>query len=212
MDRCRFWLGCGLATPGAADTRVALVIGNSAYGGVGALSNPTGDATLVADALGSEGFKVTLVRDATRTAMLKALQAFGDEADQADWALVYYAGHGIEVGGVNYLLPTDVELRSDRDAQDEAISLNRVLETVENARKLRLVILDACRNNPFAATMKRSIPIRAVERGLAPAEPPGWGHRGLRRGGGSRWRRTAPATTARSRPRSPGGCRSPGSR
>ena len=159
------------AMPGAADTRVALVIGNSAYAGVGALSNPTGDAALVADALGSEGFKVTLVRDATRTAMLKALQAFSDEADQADWALVYYAGHGIEVGGVNYLLPIDVELRSDRDAQDEAISLNRVLETVENARKLRLVILDACRNNPFAATMKRSICIRAVERGLAPPEP-----------------------------------------
>ena len=160
-----------LATPGAADTRVALVIGNSAYSGVGALPNPAGDAALVADALGSEGFKVTLVRDATRTAMLKALQAFSDEADQADWALVYYAGHGIEVGGVNYLLPTDVELRSDRDAQDEAISLNRVLETVENARKLRLVILDACRNNPFTYTMKRSIRIRAVERGLAPAEP-----------------------------------------
>ncbi|MFZ2109562.1 MAG: caspase family protein [Roseiarcus sp.] len=159
------------ATPGAADTRVALVIGNSAYSGVGALSNPTGDAALVADALGSEGFRITLVRDATRTAMLKALQAFSDEADQADWALVYYAGHGIEVGRVNYLLPTDVELRSDRDAQDEAISLNRVLETVENARKLRLVILDACRNNPFTYTMKRSIRIRAVDRGLAPAEP-----------------------------------------
>ena len=155
--------------PGAADTRVALVIGNSAYSGVGALSNPIGDAALVADALGSDGFKVKLVRDATRTAMLKALQAFSDEADQADWALVYYAGHGIEVGGVNYLLPTDVELRSDRDAQDEAISLNRVLETVENARKLRLVILDACRNNPFAAAMKRSIPYSSCRPRPGPA-------------------------------------------
>ena len=63
--------------------------------------------------------------------MLKALRSFSDEADQADWALVYYAGHGIEVGGVNYLLPIDVELREDRDAEDEAISLDRVLRAVE---------------------------------------------------------------------------------
>jgi uncharacterized caspase-like protein len=162
-----------LASAAAADTRVALVIGNSAYDRVGALPNPRNDAAMVADVLNSEGFKVTLVQDATRVAMVRALRTFGDEADQADWALVYYAGHGIEVGGVNYLLPTDVELRSDRDAQDEAIPLNRVLDTIQNARKLKLVILDACRDNPFAATMKRSLPTRAVERGLAPAAPAG---------------------------------------
>ena len=162
-----------LAHPAFADSRVALVIGNSAYAGVGALSNPKNDAALVAATLGGEGFKVTLVQDANRIAMLKALRGFSDEADQADWALVYYAGHGIEVGGVNYLLPIDVELREDRDAQDEAISLNRVLDAVASAHKLRLVILDACRNNPFAATMKRSIYTRAVvDRGLAPADPP----------------------------------------
>ena len=137
------------------------------------MTNPTNDAALVADTLGSEGFKVTLVQDATRSAMLEALRSFSDEADQADWALVYYAGHGIEIGGVNYLLPTDVELREDRDAQDEAVSLNRVLDAVESAHKLRLVILDACRTNPFTATMKRSVHARAVvDRGLAPAEPP----------------------------------------
>ena len=162
-----------LAASAFADSRVALVIGNSAYAGVGALSNPKHDAALVAATLGGEGFKVTLVQDANRIAMLKALRGFSDEADQADWALVYYAGHGIEVGGVNYLLPIDVELREDRDAQDEAISLNRVLDAVASAHKLRLVILDACRNNPFAATMKRSIYTRAVvDRGLAPADPP----------------------------------------
>jgi hypothetical protein len=162
-----------LADSAFADSRVALVIGNSAYAGVSALSNPKNDAALVAATLGGEGFKVTLVQDANRIAMLKALRGFSDEADQADWALVYYAGHGIEVGGVNYLLPIDVELREDRDAQDEAISLNRVLDAVASAHKLRLVILDACRNNPFAATMKRSIYTRAVvDRGLAPADPP----------------------------------------
>ena len=128
---------------------VALVIGNSAYAGVGALTNPKDDAALVAETLGGEGFKVTLLQDAKHDAMLKALRSFSDEADQADWALVYYAGHGIEVGGVNYLLPIDVELREDRDAEDEAISLDRVLRAVAKAHKLRLVVLDACRNNPF---------------------------------------------------------------
>jgi uncharacterized caspase-like protein len=162
-----------LATSAFADSRVALVIGNSAYAGVGALPNPKGDATLVAETLRGEGFQVMLVQDAKRDGMIKALRNFSHEADQADWALVYYAGHGIEVGGVNYLLPIDIELREDRDAEDEAISLDRVLRAVTNAHKLRLVILDACRNNPFGATMKRSISTRAVvDRGLAPAEPP----------------------------------------
>ena len=160
-------------TSALADSRVALVIGNSAYAGVGALTNPKDDAALVAETLGGEGFKVTLVQDAKHEAMLKALRRFSDEADQADWALVYYAGHGIEVGGVNYLLPIDVELREDRDAEDEAVSLDRVLRAVEKAHKLRLVILDACRNNPFTSTMKRSIYTRAVvDRGFAPVEPP----------------------------------------
>ena len=162
-----------LATSAFADSRVALVIGNSAYARVGALPNPKSDAALVAETLRGESFHVTLVQDAKHDAMLKALRNFSHEADEADWALVYYAGHGIEVGGANYLLPVDVELRDDRDAEDEAISLDRVLRTVANARKLRLVILDACRNNPFGATMKRSMNTRAVvDRGLAPAEPP----------------------------------------
>jgi uncharacterized caspase-like protein len=162
-----------LATSAFAESRVALVIGNSDYAGVGVLPNPKGDATLVAETLRGESFQVTLVRDAKHDAMLKALRDFSHEADQADWALVYYAGHGIEVGGVNYLLPVDVELREDRDAEDEAVSLDRVLRAVASAHKLRLVILDACRNNPFGATMKRSINTRAiVDRGLAPAEPP----------------------------------------
>jgi hypothetical protein len=162
-----------LATSALADSRVALVIGNSDYVGVGALANPKDDADLVAATLRGEGFAVTLVQDAKRDAMLKALRTFSHEADEADWALVYYAGHGIEVGGVNYLLPVDVELREDRDAEDEAVSLDRVLRAVANAHQLRLVVLDACRNNPFAASMKRSVYTRAVvDRGLAPADPP----------------------------------------
>ncbi len=167
------FLWCCSATSAFPDSRVALVIGNSAYAAAGVLPNSKDDATLVAETLRSENFHVMLVQDAKHEAMLKALRDFSHEADQADWALVYYAGHGIEVGGVNYLLPVDVELREDRDAEDEAISLDRVLRAVENAHKLRLVILDACRNNPFGATMKRSTNTRAVvDRGLAPAEPP----------------------------------------
>ena len=154
-----------------ADTRVALVIGNSRYREVGVLPNPQRDAVLVADTLKDEGFDVVLVEDATRAAMLQALNTFNDQADQADWALVYFAGHGLEIGGVDYLLPIDAQLKFDRDAQDEAVSLNRVLDTVVNARKMRLVILDACRNNPFATTMKRSVALRAVDRGLAPIQP-----------------------------------------
>ena len=158
-------------------------------------TNPKDDAALVAETLGGEGFKVTLLQDAKHDAMLKALRSFSDEADQADWALVYYAGHGIEVGGVNYLLPIDVELREDRDAEDEAISLDRVLRAVAKAHKLRLVVLDACRNNPFTGTMKRSIYTRGVvDRGLAACSAASGNPRRLcRRGGaGCRGRRERP--------------------
>ena len=93
--------------------------------------------------------------------------------NSADWAVVYYAGHGIEIGGTNYLVPTDAHLRSDVDADDEAIPLNHVLDSVSGAKKLKLVVLDACRDNPFLRTMKRSIALRSVNRGLASIRPEG---------------------------------------
>ena len=86
-------------------------------------------------------------------------------------AIVFYAGHGMEVGGENWLVPINAELRSDADIESEAISLRSISLQVSKARQLGLVILDACRNNPFAAKMKRSISTRAVARGLAPTEP-----------------------------------------
>ena len=76
-------------------------------------------------------------------------------ADQADIAVVYYAGHGLEIGGINYLIPTDARLASDRDAEDEAIPLERLVSSADGARRLRLIILDACRDNPFVTTMRR---------------------------------------------------------
>jgi uncharacterized caspase-like protein len=105
--------------------------------------------------------------------MIAALREFEREAEKADWAVVYYAGHGIEVGGVNYLIPVDAALKVDKDVQDEAVPLDRVLSAIESAKRLRLVILDACRDNPFVTSMKRSIASRSIGRGLAQIEPDG---------------------------------------
>jgi len=87
-------------------------------------------------------------------------------------AVVYYAGHGIEVDGANFLIPVDAKLERDIDIEDEAIALERVVKILEPAKKLRLIILDACRDNPFARTMKRMMVSRSVGRGLASIEPP----------------------------------------
>ena len=103
--------------------------------------------------------------------MRRALRDFADQARDSDIAVVYYAGHGIEIDGTNYLIPTDARLERDTDIYDEAFSLDRVLLAIEPARQLRLVIVDACRNNPFADTMKRTVSSRTVSRGLARIEP-----------------------------------------
>jgi tetratricopeptide (TPR) repeat protein len=153
-----------------APRRVALVIGNSAYRAVGQLANPRRDATAVAEALRQTGFQsVELVTDLDRDGMVKALRAFRSEADRADWALVYFAGHGIDIAGVNYLIPVDATLRDDRDVQTEAVAYDELLRTVEGAKALRMVILDACRDNPFKARMARTGASRgSLARGLAP--------------------------------------------
>jgi tetratricopeptide (TPR) repeat protein len=152
--------------------RIALVIGNSAYTAVPALPNPQRDAATVAETLRSLGFqKVTLENNLTREGIFNALRAFASDAEQADWAIVYYAGHGIEMGGTNYLIPVDAKLATDRDVEFEAVSLDKVMTAVDGAKKLRLVLLDACRDNPFANQMRRSIASRSIGRGLAQVEP-----------------------------------------
>lgn len=171
------WLCVTLASASAqqpAETRVALVIGNGAYSNVGPLFNTGRDASDVAQALREIGFETVQVEnDLGRDGMLRALRRFEDTADKADWALVYYAGHGIEVGGTNYLIPVDARLRSDRDVDEEAVSLVQVQKRLEGARKLRLVILDACRDNPFLAAMRRTrIASRSVGRGLTVPDLP----------------------------------------
>lgn len=154
-----------------AQDRVALVIGNGAYTANSVLPNPVNDAKEIAASLERLGFFVTTANDAGFDQMRRALLDFGRVARRAEIAIVYFAGHGIEVGGENWLVPVDAELKADTDAEHEAIGLKNVLSTVESASKLGLVILDACRNNPFAAAMQRTIRTRSVARGLAPVEP-----------------------------------------
>lgn len=162
-------LTCGSAQ---AERRVALVIGNSAYKTVPRLSNPANDATLVGAMFKKAGFDTVDLRlDLSVLEMRKALREFGSRTREADVAVIYYAGHGIELDGNNYLIPTDAVLETDTDVYDEAFQLDRVLVTVEPAKQLRLVILDACRDNPFAKTMKRTMASRAIGRGLAKVEP-----------------------------------------
>ncbi len=154
-------------------SRVALIIGNSAYAHVTALPNPANDAEDVAASFERLGFQVTRVANATRAAMLDALRSFEERSIGAEIAIVFFAGHGIEVDGTNYLIPVDARLARDVHVEDEAIALGRVMRSVESARKLRLVLLDACRDNPFRVQMARSASTRSIGRGLARIEPPG---------------------------------------
>jgi len=149
-----------------AERRVALVIGNGAYTKVPSLDNPKNDAAAMAEMFKAAGFD-TVVRanDLGVTAMRRALRDFSDTAHHADIAVVFYAGHGIEVSGTNYMIPTDATLEQDIDAPDEAVSLDRVNEILEPATHLRLIILDACRNNPFVRSMRRTLASRTVRSG-----------------------------------------------
>ena len=157
--------------PNRSSVRTALVIGNSRYVSVGKLTNPERDAMLLADGFQRLGFeKVQLVIDGSHDAIATALKTFAETAAKSDWAVVYFAGHGIEFDGSNYLVPVDVRYERDDDIPKESIALDQVLNAVGGAGKLRLVILDACRENPFVADMKRS-DASTVGRGLARIEP-----------------------------------------
>ena len=160
------------APAGSTARRVALVIGNGAYKNVHALPNPPRDSKLIASVLHDVGFQTVIsVSDLTRDKFFEALQTFAAEAEKADWAVVYYAGHGFEIGGVNYLVPIDAKLAADKDAETQAVALEQVIAAVGAARKVRLVILDACRDNPFAPTMQRTLSLKLVDKGFSNIEP-----------------------------------------
>ena len=147
-----------------ADGRVALVVGNSTYAHIGRLPNPDNDARDISSALRRLGFEVTTEFDADRVALTQALRAFTRRSAGADVSLVFYAGHGIEMDGVNYLVPIDARLERDVDVRYETVTLDDLLVSTSGA-SLRLVILDACRNNPLARSMQRTAATRTVSGG-----------------------------------------------
>lgn len=153
-----------------ADRRVALVVGNSNYAHVTALKNPANDAGAIAALLRDLGFSVRLETDLGIDQFRRVVREFGEHAAGADIAAIYFAGHGLEVDKVNYLIPVDARLTSDRDLAFETVPLDLVLTAVESARGLRVILLDACRDNPFRA-MKLARATRSVGRGLAAVEP-----------------------------------------
>src|SRR5882757_5147009 len=154
--------------------RIALVVGNSNYANVPKLPNPSRDAISVGQMFRDAGFNnVDVIINATNLELKRAIRKFEIDADQADIAVIFYAGHGLEIGGNNYLIPIDARLASDRDADDEAITLDRVVGSADGASKLRLIMLDACRDNPFTSLMRRDRKgsNRVVSSGLGKAEP-----------------------------------------
>jgi hypothetical protein len=156
----------------SAEKRVALVIGNGAYQFAPKLKNPSGDATSVANLFKSAGFEAVLARsDAGNLEFKRSLRELLEAAHDADIAVLFYAGHGIQIGDENYMVPVDARLAREYDAKDEAISLERIVEALEPAKRLRLVILDACRDNPFIVNMQRRVASRGLTRGLARVEP-----------------------------------------
>lgn len=174
-------LACALAAPALAETlktlapskpapggerRIALVIGNSAYKDA-PLRNPANDARAIAEALSATGFSVTILEDATQLTMRRAMRGFGNALSKATVGLFYYAGHGMQVKGANYLLPVNADIEHEDEVQDQAVDANLVLSKMDSAQNsLNIMILDACRNNPFARSF------RSAAKGLAQMDAP----------------------------------------
>jgi hypothetical protein len=137
------------ALPGAASDRVALVIGMADYTFIPKLRNTVNDARAMSEKLTAIGFDVTTLIDTPRDKLIGAMKDFAFRSETADLALVYYAGHGVEVQGQNFLLPVDANIRSNADIVKASVSLKDFLATVDHARKMRIVILDSCRANPL---------------------------------------------------------------
>lgn len=158
------------AAPSLADGRVALVIANSDYGEIGRLKNPVNDGRLLAKTLEALGFTVDLVLDGDQKAMKRAVKTFGTKLRGSGLegiGLFYYAGHGLQVGGENYLIPVDAQIDSEGDVEIEAVAAGSILSQMQYAgNAVNLVFLDACRNNPLTRGF------RSVERGLARVEAP----------------------------------------
>jgi uncharacterized caspase-like protein len=179
MHRLVFWLAVTAAATFAISTsleparaasgRVALVLGNGAYQSVAPLPNPSNDAADIAQALRRIGFEVIEGRDLEKRAMEEKIRDFGRKLDKADVALFFYAGHGLQVGGKNYLVPIDAKLERAGDLNFETVEVGLVLGQMEADKRVNLVFLDACRDNPLARSLARALGARstAVGQGLA---------------------------------------------
>jgi hypothetical protein len=161
------WLAAGGA-PAAAEKRIALVIANAAYP-TAPLANPLRDAKRVSEALEAVGFTVEQATDLAQVDMRSALSLFAARLSGADTvALFYYAGHAVQLGGENYLLPVDSPFKTEADVRLSGIRLDQILYAMRPQKsRLSIAVLDACRDNPFPALS------RSVGRGLAPVNAPG---------------------------------------
>lgn len=161
----------GAVEQACAERRLALVVGNGSYAHAATLANPVNDANDIAAALKDVGFEVILGLDLDKRAFELKVRDFARTLAQADVGLVFYAGHGLQVGRVNYLVPVDARLESDRDLEFETIRLELILSQMEIARegKTNIVFLDACRDNPFSRSLARAMGTRSamLGRGLA---------------------------------------------
>jgi uncharacterized caspase-like protein len=166
-------IGLSAGSVARADRKVALVIGNGTYQNAGILHSAVNDANAVADLLSRAGFDVVERRsDLGVFDFWRALLEFSDSAANADIAVVYFSGHGLNIGGVDYLIPVDANLSSALNRMDEAVSLDWVLSATSGDSKLSLIILDACRESPFRPASEGPPAARVVSSGLAGVTPP----------------------------------------
>ncbi len=174
--RSLFFLVCFFVfMPNAFSSKVALIIGNSDYRHESKLPNPVRDAKVVAELFKAAGFQHVIVEEnVTKVGLSKSLYEFRKRSRGALISVVYYSGHGMEIDGENYLIPVDAELLKDDDVDYQAVSMDDALKATRGAKQLRLLILDACRNNPFSAKMERTAGLtKSVSKGLAPVEVSG---------------------------------------
>jgi hypothetical protein len=166
-------LGCATGTVAQEQRRAALVIGNAAYVHARGLPNPRNDAMAMATLFRKHSFDVVEAFDLGYKPMRDAIRKFSITAASADTVVVYFAGHGMELGGENYLLPVDAKLTTSDDLEYEAVKLSSLLGALGKARRLSLIMLDACRDNPLAAKMTVLSTTRSVDRGLGRVEAKG---------------------------------------
>ncbi len=170
----RDFLSCLGTSPSYAEKRVALVIGNGAYKNAPALPNPRNDAQDVSVALKRAGFEIITGIDLDRNGMDDAVARFARAAREADVAMFYYSGHAVQFAGLNYLMPVDAKLMDETDLR-RMTRVDEIVSDLQHARNLRILVLDACRDNPMAEQLKRSIGLTraaSMQRGLARIDTP----------------------------------------